>query len=445
MVRSMRLTWLLVAICAALLIAAACGGDGDDGPTTTACPERTPGAAVEGTGEVLTKEAILAKDPCVTKCAEVVWGYMFERTGPLQGFGEPSGDGLLMAVQEINAAGGFQVGDTIYTIRLIEKDTRSDVAQAVALTTELVQDEGVKVLWGPATIGDAESTEITKAGDVLHLCPCPEREVTSLATEEKAQNESPLVFQTLPAPSRFLPPGARQLAKDRPEFRTFATICVNSSIGQSFCDFFRDAYVAAGFEHVGQETFPAGTVDFSPFLTSIKEQDPDIVLNFTDAGTAQFSLLNDAWELDVGDYHIAVALPYELFEGLVGAGIRDKIVSAGAAPRTHAQYTSEKSRAFFEETYKPFKGGTLPPAAFAALLTYDPAFMVIAAMQAAGTVDDPARIAEALRGIHYNGVGEDDLFFEGRHVIVSGSDSCLATGGRYVECHHNPPPPLEND
>jgi ABC-type branched-subunit amino acid transport system substrate-binding protein len=142
----------------------------------------------------------------------------------------------------------------------------------------------------------------------------------------------------------------------------------------------------------------------------------------------------------LGEYYISVAVPYDLFEALVGTGIREKIVSAGAAPRTHAIYTSEKARQFFEEKYKPFKGGNLPPAAFAALLTYDPAYMLIAAMQRAGTVEDTDQIAAALEEVHFNGVGEDDYFFDERHILVSGVDSCTMFGGRYVGCVHNPPP-----
>jgi branched-chain amino acid transport system substrate-binding protein len=368
---------------------------------------------------------------------------MFERTGPLAGFGEPAFDGLKMAVEEINAAGGFQVGDTVYTIRLIEHDTKSDITQAIGIATELVRDDGVKVIWGPAAIGDPETTVITQESEVLHLCPCPQRELTSLTSEEQVRERSSWAFQTLPASSKFLPPGARDTRRDYPEFDTFATICVNSQTGQAFCKFFRDAYIAAGFEHVGQVLFPDGTADFSPFLTQLKGNDPDIILNFTDAGIDQFALLRDSWELDVGRYYIAVELPYELFEALVGGpGIREKIVSAGAAPRGHAQYTSEKARAFFEEKYKSYKGNTLPPAAFAALLTYDPAYMLIAAMQRAGTVDDTTRIAQALEEIHYNGFGEDDTYFDKRHVIVTGNDSCKIYQGQ-MTCQHHPPPQAE--
>jgi ABC-type branched-subunit amino acid transport system substrate-binding protein len=366
---------------------------------------------------------------------------MFEQSGPLAGFGEPAGDGVLMAVKEINDAGGFQVGDTIYTIKLKQEDTRSDVNNTVGIVASMIRDDHLKIIWGPAAVGDPETTPTTQQNGVLHICPCPSREVTALESVEKVQSDSKLAFQTLPAPSKFLPVGAQDLSQEHPEWHTFVTICTDSETGRTFCDNFVKAYTDAGFELVGQAFTPIGTTDFRPFLTDLRTNKPDLVLNFLDAGPEQFNLLKQSWELDIGKYYIGVAVPYDLFEALVGQGIRSKIVSAGAAPRTHAIYTSDKSEAFFEQTYKPFKGGNLPPAAFAALLTYDPVFMLVAAMQRAGTVDDVEAIAQALAKVHYNGAGEDNYFFDKRHIMVSGNDSCNITGGAYQGCQHNPPPP----
>ncbi|MEX1255674.1 MAG: ABC transporter substrate-binding protein [Dehalococcoidia bacterium] len=435
--------WQLVLVIAvALLSAFACDDEGGNDSEATSTGEAS--ATDTGTDEpveVLTVDEILRKDPGVTKREEVTWGAMFEETGALAGFGVPVKDGLTMAVQEINAAGGFQVGDTIYTIKLAEKDTRTEVPRSLDVTRELIQDDGIKIIWGPAAAGDPETTQLSQEAGVLHICACPGREVTSLTSVEEMEENAPYAFQTIAAPSKFLAPGARNTKEDYPQFTTFATICANSETGKAFCQFFTDAYEAAGFEKVGEELVPALTTDFNVYLTSLKENDPDLILNFFDAGTDQLTLLKQSWQQDVGEYYIGVELPYDLWEGLVGGkGIRDKIVSLGAAPRGHAQYTSEKARSFFEDKYKVLKD--LPPAAFGALLTYDPAYMLIAAMQRAGTVDDVEKIAQALEEVHFNGVSEDDMYFDNRHIMVTGNDSCLAYQGA-MTCVHNPPPPEE--
>jgi len=439
-------TWLVLALAGALvasLLLLGCSSDDESGTTTPSATDGSPTSNTpSATGDILTQEDVLEKDPNVTKTAELEWGAMFEQTGPLAGFGEPSLDGLRLAVQEINAAGGFQVGDTIYTVKLLERDTKSTTQDALAIATELISDNNVKIIWGPASVGDPESTVITQQQQVLHICPCPQRELTALSSQEKVDSDNKWAFQTLSAPSKFLPGGARNNRLEHPEYTSFATICVNSQTGHAFCDFFSEAYEDAGLEHVGEVFFPDGTTDFRPFLTTLSSSDPNIILNFTDAGIDQFALIRDSVALDVGDFYIAVALEYDLFESLVGGpAIREKYVAAGAAPRNNAIYTSEKARAFFEEKYRPFKD-PLPFAAFAAMLTYDPAFMLIGAMQKAGTVDDTTKIAEALGEIRYSGFGEDDMFFDSRNIIITGNDACELYGGN-MTCEHFPPPTEE--
>lgn len=123
-----RVPWILAAL--VMLIAAvgfACGDDGEDTEPPVASP--TEGAAETPTpyaGVIISPDDVLRKDGTATKTGEVEWGFMFELSGGLlQFFGQPTGDGVKLAVKEINEAGGFQVGDTIYTIRLIERDTQS--------------------------------------------------------------------------------------------------------------------------------------------------------------------------------------------------------------------------------------------------------------------------------------------------------------------------------
>ena len=49
-----------------------------------------------------------------------------------------------------------------------------------------------------------------------------------------------------------------------------------------------------------------------------------------------------------------------------------------------------------------------------------------------------ATIAEAMEELHYSGYGEDDLFFDERHVIVTGNDTCTIFQGE-MECVHVAP------
>src|SRR3990172_8294125 len=196
MLNRLKFWYFPAALVAAFVLAAlACGGGEKVQIQRPACAgeERT----LEITTEALTAEDVLRKEPGVTKTATVRWGFMFEESGGLlENFGKPTGDGVELAVKEINEAGGFQVGDTIYTIELVKRDTRSDVQNTIAVATELVRDEKVNVIWGPATVGEPQITPTTQRAMVLHFCPCQERETTALSSVEKAQGEPHSAFQT---------------------------------------------------------------------------------------------------------------------------------------------------------------------------------------------------------------------------------------------------------
>jgi branched-chain amino acid transport system substrate-binding protein len=435
--------WVLYAAVAALaIIAVACtDGGGNGGSATNGCgsaPEDV--EDVPASGDILTAEQILTKDPGVTKQAVLNWGWMFELSGPpqVQGFGEPTSDGVKLAVQEINEAGGFQVGDTIYTINLVERDTQSDVSRTIAATTELVQDEKVCVIFGPATLGEPEATQITQQARIIHLCPCQQREKTALDTVEKANNESLWAFQTLLPFSLLSDNGARNFIRDYPELHTMALICQSSETGRDICERTKTAYENVGVEVVHDIIyFPVGTTDYSPFLTQLVSADPDYLFNFDDP-LQTTTIVRQALELGIGRLHL-VTVPANLVEGLVGREITVP-VTAGAAPRQHFQPTSEEAGEFFDR-YREYKGGELPLAAFVSLMTYDYAYMLAGAMQAAGTVDDSTKIAKALATLHYDGIAEDDLFFNSRHLAVHGTEGCVVLTGEPIVCTHEPPPP----
>jgi ABC-type branched-subunit amino acid transport system substrate-binding protein len=447
MQRSLRSWWILAALTAAVLfVMGACGDSGDGGDSDgTPQVEATSGPVATRTPYpaelILTKEQILEKDPSVTKTEVLKIGWMFEISGPpeVQNFGIPTGDGVKIAVQEINDAGGFQVGDTIYTIELVERDTQSDIPNTRAIAQELVQDEGVKVIFGPATLGETEATQVTQAGEVIHLCPCQERELNALSSVEKAHGESRWAFQTLLPFSLLVEDGARSFSTEWPDLHSMAFLCQNSRTGHDICERTRDAYARYGVEIVGDiQYFPPGTTDFTPFLTRIKAGDPDYLYNYDDPLNTT-AIVKQALQLGVGRLHL-VTVPANLAEALIGVPLTVP-VTAGAAPRQFVQPTSPEAAEFAERYKEYLNGGDLPLAGFVSLMTYDYVFMVAGAMQQAESVDDTTAIAEKLEALHYDGVAEDDLFFNSRHLAVHGTEPCVVQTGKPITCTHNPAPP----
>src|SRR5262245_58196405 len=92
----------------------------------------------------------LAK-PAVALNEPIRLGYLPALTGPSSSTGIGLTRGTLLAVQEINAAGGINGRQ----IELITRDTQSDPTKAVNAAAELTHGEKVSVVYGPLNSGEA--------------------------------------------------------------------------------------------------------------------------------------------------------------------------------------------------------------------------------------------------------------------------------------------------
>jgi len=92
----------------------------------------------------MAKPAIAAKEP-------ILIGYLPALTGPSSSTGIGINRGILLAVQEINAAGGIDGRQ----IELITRDTQSDPTKAVNGAAELTHGQKVSCVFGPVNSGES--------------------------------------------------------------------------------------------------------------------------------------------------------------------------------------------------------------------------------------------------------------------------------------------------
>ncbi len=92
--------------------------------------------------------AVIAAAPAGAQ--EVVrLGQIEAQTGPNAIYGWMSSQGAALAVDEINRAGGFKVGNKTYKIQLIALDTRGEPKEATVQLKRLIEVDGVKYIFGP--------------------------------------------------------------------------------------------------------------------------------------------------------------------------------------------------------------------------------------------------------------------------------------------------------
>ncbi|HZK01922.1 MAG TPA: ABC transporter substrate-binding protein, partial [Anaerovoracaceae bacterium] len=122
-----RLLFLLMAMVLVLGSLSGCGGEGDTGGDDG------------DTGDA----------PDTIKI-----GINYELTGEVATYGQACKDGIIMAFDEINAAGGVNGMELIPVV----VDNKSDPAEATSLATKLITQEGVVACLGPATSGNFMAT-----------------------------------------------------------------------------------------------------------------------------------------------------------------------------------------------------------------------------------------------------------------------------------------------
>src|SRR5882757_7485782 len=76
---------------------------------------------------------------------EIVVGSHQDLSGPIKGWGVPVSNGLKMAVEEINAAGGVQGRK----IKLIVEDSGYDPKRAVLASQKLIERDKIFAMIGP--------------------------------------------------------------------------------------------------------------------------------------------------------------------------------------------------------------------------------------------------------------------------------------------------------
>ncbi|MCH7810475.1 MAG: ABC transporter substrate-binding protein, partial [Chloroflexi bacterium] len=207
--------WLLVGALVALLgLAAACGDDDDDA---------TPTDAPADNGEPTE-----APDPG----ASLKIGALLSFTGGLSDFGEPIFNGVELAVNEINEAGGVNGQD----VELVRGDTGTNPDQGATEAQRLVDIEGVQGIVGAlssgVTIRIAE--QVTGPAGVVQISPAS----TSPAVTDA--NDSDFLFRTTisDAAQGLL---LANLADDA-GYGTVCNIFVNNAYGEGLSDAFTSAF-----------------------------------------------------------------------------------------------------------------------------------------------------------------------------------------------------------
>lgn len=385
---------------------------------------------------------IVAVTPCVTlaACGEssdaesetIRIGVLAELSGPFVGYGEPMNDGIAMAADEINSDGGLTVGDKTYQVELVVRDTRSDVNTAVAATTELVRDEEVDFIFGPA-VGSETVAAISKTqpAGVIHLSVSSA--LDGVLTEDNAKEDGDMSHLVM------LQTGARDrepvLIAGTSEYLDDPVnndiIISNDANGEFLSGTVTTAIEDAGGNVVQTVFYEPGTTDFATYLTKVRDDGVDALHVWYNPADS-INILAQAVDLGAAPSYFAFGVePGDLVDRL---GNRADNIVVACSPLCRSEVTSPESETFWSafDEFVGAKDREVGASAGIAVSMYDGLHMLLEAISSAGTVSDTDAIMSALKDVTYEGV-LGSLSLNERNQLKHGIDMCLLRDGK-PEC-----------
>lgn len=204
--------------------------------------------------------------------SEIVVGTHQDLSGPIKGWGVPVSNGMKMAVEEINAAGGVSGRK----IRLVVEDSGYDPKKAVLASQKLIERDKIFAMvgaMGSPTVLAAQ--DILLDAGVLQLFPLTAAEFTFKFDPVKPQER--LKFNNL------LPyvESTRAALKYMMEWKNFKKPCImhqDDEYGKNVLDGFNQQLTAMKVQPASVTSYKRGASDFSAQVAKMKSDGCDLVV-----------------------------------------------------------------------------------------------------------------------------------------------------------------------
>ncbi|MCP3404951.1 ABC transporter substrate-binding protein [Bradyrhizobium sp. CCGB01] len=204
--------------------------------------------------------------------SEIVIGTHQDLSGPIKGWGVPVANGMKMATEEVNAAGGINGRK----IRLVVEDSGYDPKKAVLASQKLIERDKIFAMVGPMgspTVLAAQ--DILFDAGVFQLFPLTAAEFTFKFDPAKPQER--LKFNNL------LPyvESTRAALKYMMEWKKFQKPCImhqDDEYGKNVLDGFNQQLTAMKLQPASITSYKRGASDFSAQVAKMKSDGCDLVV-----------------------------------------------------------------------------------------------------------------------------------------------------------------------
>jgi len=327
-------------------------------------------------------------------------GAVMDLSGALAGIGGQLRDSIVLAVKQVNDAGGYNGAQ----IELIVEDGKTDPTAGLEAVKKLVEVNGINVIIGPMISGASlASGPYALQNQVLLFSPS--------ATSPDIADQDWRQYFLRTAPTDLLQGKAMAQLIIEGDYQKVAILVMDNQYGVGVADAVSEE-LGGEAEIVATLKYDPSKLDYRTELQVIKDNNPDAVIHVGYHDDAQIvykqalqlGLDNIQWVTAEGTYAEAVLEVTETAQFMAAAVIGTRL----SAPEGLAAFEE------FTDAYETEFG--IPPGVYCDTV-YDATMMVLKAIEAVG-IDNTAMIAAEVRKIADNYPG------------ASGSITLSANGDR---------------
>jgi len=229
----------------------------------------------QGGNETMRKTGLLVAGICllfsvtaVNAADEVVVGATTPLSGKLAVYGEGFQQAMLLALEEVNAAGGINGKP----MKILFEDNNSTAKDSVSAIQKLITVHKLPVIFGPAA-----------SSNFLAVCPVAQENKTVLIAAESAAAEitkcGEFVFRVFPS-DELQGKGASELALSL-GYKDLVLTYINNDWGVGLGKVFKENFLKAGGKIIDEFSHDEGKTDYRSEILRVNKHNPKAAVNLT--------------------------------------------------------------------------------------------------------------------------------------------------------------------
>lgn len=322
-------------------------------------------------------------------------------TGAGATWGVAGAEGVKIAVEEANEAGGITINGVKRKVEVIVYDDQYKAAEAIAAYNRLVNEDGAKYIFTMASASMMAIKGQVESDNVLIL--------TSATSNKIIDKNTNNIIELYSTPRDYVPPVIKWMKENLPGDKVIL-VYPNDETGWDFTKLSTKAFTDAGYKVIGQELYDRAQKDFQPLLTRVVAQKPDLI-DFGPSSPATAGLiLRQARELG---YKNAVS-------ALGGSGPREVIAAAGAqaAEGMVNMLYADPANKNFQALAQKFRAKVGQTPNELIVPYYDATKILLRAVEISGAPDDARKVRAALpKALPMTSLQGEPITFGGKETM----------------------------